>query len=206
MPAVNCNLSWTYALANVLNGTADNLQPMPTPPEVTQSTMDGSQVARKKGKAQPTSRVSTDPADVATVLQSKLLTAKGKYYSLPLHSLYPVHASYVANPRAPDMKHGKWTTAEVKEAAKCKEEACLHLQMLEQEKIEILAKMEVDEELQDKEDECTAVKDIKDTMSNGISEFIQTEPESISNSKDVAIVERAPIKKMTTVCLVDTSL
>ena len=190
----------------MLYGTADDLQPMPTPPEVTQSTMDGSQVARKKGNAQPTSKVSTDPADMATIPQSKLLTAKGKYYSLPLCSLNPVCASCVANPGAPDMKCGKWTTAKVKEAAKHKEEACLHLQMLEQEKIEILAKMEVDKELQDEEEECTAVKDIKDTMSNGISEFVEKEPESISNSEDVAIIERAPIKKMTTVHLVDTSL
>jgi hypothetical protein len=117
-----------------------------------------------------------------------------------------VCASCVANPGALDMKHGKWTTARVEEAAKHKEEARLCLQMLEQEKVEILAKMEVNEELEDEEEEHTAVKDIKDTMSNGISEFVETEAESVSNSEDVAIVKRAPIKKMTTVHLVDTSL
>jgi hypothetical protein len=67
MPAVCCKLSWTYVLANVLDRTADDLQPMPTPPEVTKTTTNSSQAARKKGKAQPTSKASTDPADVATI-------------------------------------------------------------------------------------------------------------------------------------------
>jgi hypothetical protein len=195
MPAVHHNLFWTYVLANVLDRTVDDSKPMPTPLEVTKTTMNSSQVARKKGKAQPASKASTDPTDVATVPQPKLSTAKGKHYDLPHHSPNPVCASHVANPGAPDMKHSKQTTVKVEEAAKHKKDAHLCLQMLEQEKIEILAKMEVNEELKDEEEECTAVKDITDTMSNGISEFVKTEAESISNSEDVAIVKELPLRK-----------
>ena len=110
-----------------------------------------------------------------------------------------MHASCVAHPGAPDMKCGRQTTAEVMEAAKCKEEACLHLEMLEKEKLEILVKMEVDEELGDKVEEQTTVKDIQDTMSNTISEFVESEVERVSDFNDMAIVKEVPVKK-TTVC------
>ena len=64
-----------------------------------------------------------------------------------------MRASHVAHPGAPDMKCGRQTTAEVMEAAKHKEEAHLCLEMLEKEKLEILAKMEVDKELEDEVEE-----------------------------------------------------
>ena len=121
--------------------------------------MDG-QVTGKRGKVQPASKTSTDlSADVAMTdvakshLLTKPLTAKGKYVDLPPQLPNPVHASHVAHPGAPDTKCGRWTTAEVMEAAKYKEEAHLCLEMLEKEKLEILAKMEVDEELEDEVEE-----------------------------------------------------
>ena len=157
MSAANCCLTHTYASANLLAEAPDNSQPRSMQTGSTQ--MDG-QVTGKRGKVQPASKTSTDlSTDVAMtdVVKSHLLTkpstAKGKYVVLPPQSPNPMCASHVTHPGAPDIKCGRWTTAEVMEAAKCKEEAHLCLEMLEKEKLEILVKMEVDEELEDEAEE-----------------------------------------------------
>ncbi|KAH9993137.1 hypothetical protein BJV74DRAFT_795657 [Russula compacta] len=142
MSATNRCLTCTYVSANLLVEAPDNSQPRST----------------QTGSAQ---------TDGQSHLLTKPSTAKGKYVVLPPRSPNPMCASRVTHPGAPDMKHGRWTTAEVTEAAKHKEEACLHLEMLEKEKLEILGKMEVDEELEDEVEEQTTVKDIQETMIRG---------------------------------------
>ena len=203
MSATNHHLTCTYALANLLVEAPDNSQPSLIQ---TGSAQMDSQVTGKMGKVQPALKSSTDlSTDVAMTdvakshLLTKPLTAKGKYVVIPPQSPNPVHASCVAHPGAPDMKRGRRTTAEVTEVAKHKEEAHLCLEMLEKEKLEILAKMEVDEELEDEVEEWTTVKDIQDTMSDTISEFVKSEVERVSDFNDVAIVKEVPVKK-TTVC------
>jgi hypothetical protein len=206
MPAANRRLTRTYASANLLAEAPDNSQPQSTQRESTQNITDGGQVTGKRGKVQPAVKTSTDlnaDVDMTDVAKShpptKPLTAKGKHGVLPRRLPNPARATRVAHPGAPDMKRGKQTTAEVTEAAKHKEEARLRLEMLEKEKLEILAKMEVDEELEDEVEEQTIVKDIRDTMSDTISEFVESEIERISDSEDVAIAKEVPVKK-TTVC------
>ncbi|KAH9987755.1 hypothetical protein BJV74DRAFT_796436 [Russula compacta] len=144
------------------------------------------------------SKASMDPnsdvamADVAKSLPSKT-SARGKQQTLPART-NPAQASHVADPGAPDMKRPKRSPAEVAAAVKRREEARVRLEMIEKEKIMIMANMEIDGELDEKAEEDAIVKDVNDTKSDDISEFVDTEPDtarSMTDSDDAKV----PVKK-----------
>ncbi|KAH9963353.1 hypothetical protein BGW80DRAFT_1463238 [Lactifluus volemus] len=101
--------------------------------------------------------------------------------------------SCVANPRAPDKKHLKQPSSEVKEELECKKELQFRSKILEQAKIKVLAAMEVEDTLsnslgsKDGEEErhgATTATDVNDIIgSQDPATPIKVESEGESDSE-----------------------
>ncbi|KAH7918102.1 hypothetical protein BV22DRAFT_1134858 [Leucogyrophana mollusca] len=102
-------------------------------------------------------------------------TKKSKTQPLPLRSPLPQRAKQVTDPAGPDKPRPKRTSAEVAAAAKRKAEYQERLAMLEKQKIEMLAQMEIEEMMAQEADDCAAVMSISDHLRK--DDKIETTPQ-----------------------------
>ena len=82
--------------------------------------------------------------------------------ALPARSPLPVRSNRVTNPGAPDRRRARRTSAEVTAANKAKMDLKERLEQLEREKIEALAALEVQEELDDEVEKQALINNIGD--------------------------------------------
>ena len=121
---------------------------------------------------------------------------------VPARSPLPACSNRVTNPGAPDQRRARQTSAEVAAANKAKMDLKDRLEQLERQKIEALAALEVEEELDDNEEKQASINNISDLNhlhSDDEENYIVEGEEGNPDDKEEPTLIKAPAKKSSVV-------